>query len=228
MRRNWKTVLLTMLAVTLVTGCSLTAGAASGSYAVSSDTGLTTTTATIPSNNSDTQPPSTETPAAPATIIVRRADGVISDGEYTNDGTAGPLSVYWYSDGTSLYVGLQAETSGWLAIGFSPDRTHQGANIIIGAVADGKLNLLDSYGTSERGTFHTEDVALGGVTNILASAGTNAGGITTIEFQIPLNSGDSFDSVLTPGETVDIILVVGSTSNLTSMHTFATFATLSI
>ncbi|MHB9034865.1 MAG: DOMON domain-containing protein, partial [Anaerolineae bacterium] len=156
------------------------------------------------------------------------ADGLVTAGEYTHQGTAGPLTVSWFNDSSYLYIALQARTTGWLSIGFDPDRTHLGANIIIGAVANGSLTLLDSYGTLERGTYHTPDTELGGMNNIVAAAGSYADGVTTIEFQIPLDSGDQYDCTFQAGSNVSVILATGSTSSLTSMHSFAAFGTLAL
>ncbi|MCE5259084.1 MAG: hypothetical protein LLG44_08515 [Chloroflexi bacterium] len=216
-----KTAALVLLVILLVTGCSLPADA-SAPTAAPTTSQANTAVATQPAATAVS--PAADTPTAAGW----QADGVVSSGEYTNDGTAGPMSIYWSNDDTYLYVALQANTTAWLAIGFGPERTHVGANIIIGAVANGGLELLDSYGTSERGAFHTADTDLGGTNNIVASAGVYADGVTTIEFQIPLNSGDQYDKELQPGDTVNIILAVGSTSDLTSMHSYATFGTMTL
>ena len=172
----------------------------------------------------------TAEPAAgtPAGAALWQADGVISAGEYAHSASAGRMTVHWINDGSFLYIALQARTSGWLSIGFDPDRTHRGADIIIGAVSNGQAVLLDSYGTSERGTYHTADTELGGEDNIAAFGGTSSGGVTTIEFQLPLDSGDGYDKVLQPGTTVPVILAYGVSSDLTSMHSFATFGELAL
>ncbi len=218
-----KTAVLALLAILLATGCSLPADT-SAPTAAPTTSQASTAVATQPAATAGS--PAADTPTAAAAGW--QADGVVSSGEYANDSTAGPMSIYWSNDDTYLYVALQANTTAWLAIGFGPERTHVGANIVIGAVANGGLELLDSYGTSERETFHTADTELGGTNNIVASAGAYADGVTTIEFQIPLNSGDQYDKKLQSGDTVNIILAVGSTSDLTSMHSYATFGSITL
>ena len=68
-------------------------------------------------------------------------DGRIVEREYRNaflDAATG-MSVYWQNDDETLYVGLESPGTGWLAIGFGPQRMMQGANILIGAIANGML-----------------------------------------------------------------------------------------
>ena len=48
----------------------------------------------------------------------------------------------WTIEGDLIHVLLQAKTTGWVAIGFDPENAMQGANIIIGAVKDGKVDII--------------------------------------------------------------------------------------
>lgn len=112
---------------------------------------------------------------------------------------------------------LYANTSGWISVGFGGTNTgHNGANIIIGYVQGGVLHIADNYGTSAE--THASDVSLGGTDNIIQSSGTESGGVTTINFRIPLNSGDQYDKVLTIGGNMHLILAKGAADNYTSMH----------
>jgi hypothetical protein len=229
MRTVCRLLCLFLLAVVLVTGCV--------SVDASVNTPETVPTAVVSSGANTTSLPSpTGAPtqsaalkvAASSTALDWQADGEITLGEYTHKATAGPLTVYWRNDDNYLYLALQARTVGWLSIGFDPDRTHIGADIIIGAVSNGTVTIQDSYGTSERGTFHTPDVNLGGDYSIIASGGSQQNGVTILEFQIPLNSGDKYDKALEAGSTVPVILAVGTTRDLTSMHSFASFGEITL
>jgi hypothetical protein len=220
---------LFLLAAVLVTGC------VSVDASVNTPKAVPAAVATS-SANTTSFPNPTGVPTQSAAIQVTstgtaldwQADGVVSLGEYSHQATAGPLTVYWRNDDTYLYLALQARTLGWLSIGFDPDRTHVGADIIIGAVSNGTVTILDSYGTSERGTFHTPDENLGGTYSILSSGGSQQSGVTILEFQIPLDSGDKYDKVLKAGTVVPVILAVGTTRDLTSMHTFASFGEITL
>ncbi|MHB1355968.1 MAG: DOMON domain-containing protein [Anaerolineae bacterium] len=228
MRSVCRLLFLFLLAVVLVTGCvPVDASANIPDAAPTAIADSEAKTTSLP-NPTGVPTQTTALKTATSTALGWQADGVVSLGEYAHKATSGPLTVYWRNDDTNLYLALEARAVGWLSIGFDPDRTHIGADIIIGAVSNGMVTILDSYGTSERGTFHTPDVNLGGDDSITASGGSQQGGVTILEFQIPLNSGDKYDKVLEAGTTVPVILAVGTTSNLTSMHSFASFGEIQL
>jgi hypothetical protein len=150
-------------------------------------------------------------------------DGVINEGEYTRH-TFEPstnIDIYWYNDEVYLNTGLRSPGLGWVAIAFEPNAPfHKGANIIIGYVKNDQLFIEDHYGTAS--TSHNSDVALGGTNNILESAGNESEGKTTIEFKIPLNSGDLLDTVLEPNTDFTVMVAYQATADdLTSIHTAA-------
>lgn len=118
----------------------------------------------------------------------------------------------------NLEVILSAQTTGWIAVGFGATSAMANANIIIGYVSNGTLNIRDDFGVSQ--TSHSSDLSLGGTSDIIISSGTEENGSTTIQFQIPLNSTDQFDKVLTPGQNISLILARGANNadNFTSVH----------
>jgi len=148
-------------------------------------------------------------------------DGVIDEGEYpcqiqeqyTN------IKIYWYNDEVYLWIGLVSPGVGWVAIAFEPESyAHYGANIIIGYVKNGQLFIGDHYGAEM--TRHELDETLGGTNDILESAGTESEGKTTIEFKIPLDSGDQFDKVLEPNKSYNVFVAYHATADdLMSEHT---------
>ncbi len=80
-------------------------------------------------------------------------------------------------------------------------------NYIIGYVKDGQAEVADHFG--DKSTGHSADEKLGGTSDVTLVAGSEDGGMTTIEFTIPLDSGDKFDSVLAvDGDTV-VLLAYG-------------------
>jgi len=143
-------------------------------------------------------------------------DGTIEDGEYASEtiDAATAMSVFWQHDGILLYVGLEAPGTGWLSIGFGPERRMQGANILIAAIADGTLTIEDHYGHTQ--TSHRTDE----VDHVIQAAGSEADGRSIVEFAIPLDSGDGEDAALAPGDEVAIILAYhGSNDSLIARHT---------
>ena len=144
-----------------------------------------------------------------------RIDGQIGELEYRNEmvDSATGMTVYWQNDATTLYVGLVSPGTGWLSIGFGPERQMEGANIIIGAIDNGSLVIEDQYGSSP--TAHRKD----DVDHVIQAAGSEAEGQSILEFAIPLASGDDQDKPLEPGSEVVIILAYHqSNDGLTSRH----------
>lgn len=152
-------------------------------------------------------------PAAPGIPpnSVPIVDGIIHTGEYAHAMEAGGFRVYWSNDAMVLRIGLFSPGAGYVAIGLDPDHRMQGANFIIGTVRNGQLDIRDDYGTGSLS--HGSDVANGGTDDILAAAGRELSGQTTLEFIIPLDSGDRFDKPLEPGETYDVLVAFHNTSD---------------
>jgi len=166
-----------------------------------------------PTSEPDPTPEPTPEPVAPTTPLssVPIVDGIIHTGEYAHAMQAGGFRVYWTNDAVVLRVGLFSPGTGYVAIGLDPDRRMQGANFIIGTVRNGLLEVRDDYGTGS--VSHGPDIENGGDDNILAAAGRELNGQTTVEFVIPLDSGDRFDKPLEPGETYDILVSFHNTSD---------------
>ena len=135
-----------------------------------------------------------------------RIDGTIDDGEYVNvleDPQTG-MTLYWSNDDTALHIGLVSPGTGWLAVGFSPQRRMLGANIIIASVEEGELQIEEHYGSSQ--TAHRRDDE----EHILQAAGSLTEHGTVLEFSILLDSGDPQDALLEPGTEIVVILAYHS------------------
>jgi hypothetical protein len=108
----------------------------------------------------------------------------------------------WKVVGTNLDCVMGAPGTGWVAVGFndpnipaSSDKKTN-ANIIIGYVVNGsEVHIQDNYGTSL--STHEMDVHQ----DVTAISGTETASPphTEINFTIPLNSGDTQDIALVPG-----------------------------
>lgn len=178
---------------------------------------VSTSQSDTPSSSSEPAPQEPDSPS-PSTVDAEPAvDGIIQTGEYRHATEAGGFRVYWDNDATALRVGLVSPGTGYVAIGFDPDYRMEGANFIIGAVRNGQAILRDDYGT---GAFtHRPDLEQGGSDNILAAAGRELNNQTTVEFVIPLDSGDPYDKRLQPGETYEILVAFHTTSdNFSARH----------
>lgn len=123
------------------------------------------------------------------------------------------IEIHWQNDAALLHLGLISPGTGWVAIGFDPDRRMQGADIIIGAVSDGVLTIEDHYGTGQ--IAHREDSS----SRIIQSAGSEANGKTIIEFVVSLAAMDEEDKPLESASEITIILAYHTTSDrLSSRH----------
>ena len=125
------------------------------------------------------------------------------------------------TDGTVLIVSVSAPTTGWVAVGFDPSAAMKDANIVIGYVADGQVFLRDDWGSGH--TSHEPDTEMGGEDDITAASGEEAGGVTSITFTIPLDSGSPGDKALVPGTTYDVLVAYGpdSADDFEGFHSWA-------
>lgn len=127
--------------------------------------------------------------------------------EYQHSLTVEKMTFDWSVAGDQLAVKLSAPTTGWVAVGFNPSSKMKDANIIIGYVKDGKVKIEDDFGMAA--TQHKMDDKIGGTDNVTVVGGTEEGKTTTIEFSIPLNSGDEKDGVIDPAADTTVILGYG-------------------
>lgn len=140
-------------------------------------------------------------------IVFLSVSGGAMASDYDHKLNVDEMDVLWRIDGEKIHIQLAAKTTGWVAIGFDPENAMQGANIIIGAVKNGKVRIEDHYADRKRG--HQSDEKLGGNNHVLDPRGMEADGVTTISFTLPLNSGDKWDKPIDPGQRSRIMIAYG-------------------
>lgn len=146
---------------------------------------------------------------AAAIALAVLVSGVAFAQDYAHSLDAGQdMKVFWTVDGDNIMVKLSAPTEGWVAIGFDPEEDMMGANIIIGAVKNGKVRIEDHYGDRKRG--HSPDDKLGGKNDVVNPEGMEEGGVTTISFTLPLAAGDKFDKTIDVSKDYRIMVAFGS------------------
>lgn len=152
-----------------------------------------------------------------------KADGMVAEGEYSQNLVLarGKYTVYWKNDDQFLYMALRGKTTGWVAIGLEPTSRMKDADMVFGWVKEGKATVLDLYSTGSFGP-HPPDEELGGTNDLLAVAGKEEIGYTTIEFKRKLNTEDQYDKVFTPGQTINFIWALARTDSFTVKHNLAT------
>ena len=149
------------------------------------------------------------------------ADGIITEFEYTNSASFGDdneFTLYWKKDLEYIYMAMQETATGWVSVGFQPkpEDRKEGADMVLGWVADGETFIFDLYST---GTFgpHPLDTDRGGTDDILEFGGSEVDGVTTIEFQRRLNTGDGNDERIVSGTNL-IIWAFGPSDDLFKGH----------
>ena len=146
-------------------------------------------------------------------------DGVVEDGEYTNEASfgGGDFTVYWLIEGGNITMAISGKTTGWVTIGFDPSSAMKDADMVFGWVSGGTPDTSDQYSV---GTFgpHSPDTSLGGTDDIIDYSGTEAGGVTTMEFKRKLDTGDTYDNIIPSTGTMNIIWALGATDTITVKH----------
>lgn len=141
--------------------------------------------------------------------------------DYDFEAKAKNMSFSWKVDGSDLKVKLSGKTTGWIGIGFNPSTQMKDADFVLGYVKDGKAKIIDEFGDSER--THKQDEKLGGSNNVTLVGGSEESGVTTIEFSIPLKSGDKTDTAIDPaGETIVLLAYGGKRDSFKSKHKYRT------
>ncbi len=140
-----------------------------------------------------------------ALLLTLTTQAVAND--YQHSITEGDMTFSWSIDGDTLAAKVSGPTTGWVSVGFNPTKKMKDANIIIGYVKKGKVKITDEYGTAA--TQHKSDKKVGGADNVTVVGGTEEGNVTTIEFTIPLKSGDEKDTALDPAADTAVILAYG-------------------
>lgn len=127
---------------------------------------------------------------------------------YQHSLTVDKMTFDWSVKGDQLAVKLAAPTTGWVAIGFNPTEKMKGANIIIGYVKDGKVEISDDFGTTA--IRHAADTSQNGKENVTIVGGSEQGSTTTLEFSLPLHSEEATDgTTIDPNADTVIILAYG-------------------
>lgn len=128
--------------------------------------------------------------------------------DYTHEVKDKKISFAWTVDGDNLAVKLVAKTEGWVGIGFNPVKKMAGANFILGYVKKGKAKIVDEFGIEENK--HKSDTKLDGVNDVVLISGTEVDGVTTLEFTMPLESGDKNDTKIDVNGDTTVLLSYGA------------------
>lgn len=154
-------------------------------------------------------------PASAADAVAEEEDAqVLDDGfkEVTEQG----FRFRWRTAEDYIEFTMEAPTTGWVAVAFKPSFMMKDADFTLAYIKDGEISATDDYGVAN--TSHQPDTRLGGEDNITVLGGRELDGSTMVQIRRPLDSGDEYDSVLTPGETMKVIFAWGNADNFTAIH----------
>jgi hypothetical protein len=158
-------------------------------------------------------------------VLAVASQGVAAD--YAHTVEAKDMKFSWTVDGGTLAAKISAETDGWVGVGFNPSKKMKDANYIIGYVKDGEVKIVDEFGTTATG--HKSDDSLGGTADVTVVGGTEEGGVTTIEFTMPVTSGDVNDGTLDVNADTVVLLAYGAgRDSLKSKHKYRTSMTINL
>ncbi len=158
--------------------------------------------------------------AAICVVLMTAVSGVYG-AEYDHEAKAKKMSFSWKVVGDTLAVKMSAETEGWVGIGFNPSKKMKDANFVLGYVKKGEAKIIDEFGNGP--TKHSSDKKLGGTVDAALVGGTEEGGITTIEFTMPLKSTDKYDPVIdVNGDTIVLLAYGPSRDSFKTKHKYRT------
>jgi hypothetical protein len=155
-------------------------------------------------------------------------DGVVKVGEYDHSTVLGNglYTLSWTVASDTAWFGIQATTTGWVALGIDPEIAMNGADMVFGWVSGGKATVLDQYSTGMFGP-HPDDTSLGGTTDILFSGGSEQAGTTTIEFSRKRVTGDKYDKPVPASGNLKIVWAIGNADGI-SPHAAKGSATINV
>jgi hypothetical protein len=155
-------------------------------------------------------------------------DGVVKVGEYDHRTVLGDgaYTLSWTITSDVAWFGIEATTTGWVALGIDPETAMNGADMVFGWVSGGKATVLDQYSTGMFGP-HPDDTSLGGTMDLLATAGIEQAGTTTIEFSRKRVTGDAHDKVVPLSGNLKIVWATGNADGV-SPHARKGSATIAV
>jgi len=156
-------------------------------------------------------------------------DGVVMPGEYeySVSWNFGKYVLHWRVEDDRVFWAIEAQTEGWVSIGFDPENMMQGADIYFGWVDRGEAHMLDAFATGPTGP-HPPDVHLGGTSDIIAFNATETDGLTTLEFVRLLATGDDWDKDIPPWGDLKVIWAMSDEDDFAASHPVNGTATITM
>lgn len=170
-------------------------------------------------------PPTTSNPPASTTPLSAMEFPVdkYTDTYLSSDGL---LRISWKVTRDTVFIGIKAKTTGWVAIALSPTLNKHESDLIIGFVNGVQVTLIDSFDPGYNGN-HPQDSAYGGTNDLQDISGSESNGVTTLEFSRYIDTHDSFDIALINGVNT-FLFALGATDNTSDEHSVVGFGILTL
>lgn len=124
-------------------------------------------------------------------------DGKILPGEYAKEQSfeKGSFRLLWRIVDDNIFMAIESDAKGWVAVGFEPTRIMANSDMIFGFVeSSGSVKAVDAWSTGMFGP-HPPDVDQGVKDSLLSFAGARSGNRLVFEFSRALNTGDKYDKL---------------------------------
>lgn len=143
------------------------------------------------------------------------ADGILGADEYSFNGTYSgmKLGVSLSADRATLYLALEAPTTGWVALGLG-SLTMNGAYIVLASVTNGQPVVSEQTGAGHGHSPNKEK-------KLAASAVRETNGTTVLEIALPAAAYAS-------GNTMQILMSYGAADSFVVKHSVHASAELSV
>lgn len=141
-------------------------------------------------------------PITPSSVNV---DGLISEKEYALTVPLEKMTVVITRTADTLFIGLSAQTKGWVALGFGSERM-DGAHLFIATVSDGTASLSQQLGSGHSHKEISENLAID-------YAIVEDSGRTTLEMALKTS-----DVIAIGQKEIAILVSFGGTDKITAHH----------
>jgi hypothetical protein len=141
-------------------------------------------------------------PITPSSVKV---DGLISEKEYAFTVPLEKMTVVVTRTADTLFVGLSAQTKGWVALGFGSERM-DGAHLFIGTVTDGTASISQQLGSGHSHKEISENLKID-------YAVVEDSGSTTLEIALKTS-----DVIAVGQKEIAILASFGGTDKINAYH----------
>lgn len=115
--------------------------------------------------------------------------------------------IYWNASSTSITAEIAVQTLGWVGFGISTTGDMPGSDLIVAWIdSTGYTNFTDRYVTSDR------QVKIDSKQDWFLLAGKQTNGFTIIKFTRLIDTCDTAQDLVIPGQTTKIIIAWGTTA----------------